>query len=302
MKRLIGKWGKRTLLIFPVLLCSLGLSAQVREQIIDLPGGTLTYEEVFALIESQSEVWFGYTPGDFNVKESVQLPKGSASLGYLLDRMFDGTEYNYFISGQHVLLARADAAPEVRSEAPRPSIPLGSYGSYITQRPRFALKTNLLYDLTTTLNLGVEIALASQWTLDVPFNLNPWKFGDNRLRHLGVQPEARYWFCERFSGWFAGVHGHVARFNVGGLPDWDIFSGNMQKNRYQGYLYGGGLSVGYAWTLKNRWSMEATVGVGYARIAADKYPCANCGTAVDKGEKNYFGPTKVGLSLVYVIK
>ena len=63
---------------------------------------------------------------------------------------------------------------------------------------KVALKSNLLYDATTTMNLGLEFGLARKWTLDVPVNYNPWK-PDNgrRLRHWGIQPEVRYWFCER---------------------------------------------------------------------------------------------------------
>ncbi len=61
---------------------------------------------------------------------------------------------------------------------------------------KVALKSNLLYDATTTMNLGLEFGLARKWTLDVPVNYNPWK-PDNgrRLRHWGIQPEVRYWFC-----------------------------------------------------------------------------------------------------------
>ena len=49
---------------------------------------------------------------------------------------------------------------------------------------KVALKSNLLYDATTTMNLGLEFGLARKWTLDVPVNYNPWK-PDNgrRLRH-----------------------------------------------------------------------------------------------------------------------
>lgn len=169
--------------------------------------------------------------------------------------------------------------------------------------PVIAVKSNLLYDLTTTMNLGIEVGLAHRWTLDIPFNYNPWKFDDEtRFRHWGVQPEIRYWFCNRFDGWFVGLHGHYAKFNVGGLPDWFFISENMQQNRYQGHLYGAGVSVGYSWILKKRWSLEATIGGGYTRLVFDKYPCAECGTSMGKQTKNYFGPTKVGLSLVFMIK
>ena len=41
---------------------------------------------------------------------------------------------------------------------------------------KVAVKSNLLYDATTTMNLGLEVALARKWTLDIPVNYNPWKF------------------------------------------------------------------------------------------------------------------------------
>lgn len=166
---------------------------------------------------------------------------------------------------------------------------------------KIAVKSNLLYDATTTVNLGLEFGLARKWTLDIPVNYNPWK-PDNgcRLRHWGVQPEVRYWFCESFNRTFVGLHGHYADFNVGGLPG--IFSKNMQKNRYQGHLYGGGISVGHSWILKKRWSIEASVGLGYARIEYEKYPCAECGSKLKDTGRNYFGPTKVALSIIYLIK
>lgn len=168
---------------------------------------------------------------------------------------------------------------------------------------KVALKSNLLYDATTTLNLGLEIGLARKWTLDVPVNYNPWKPEDGkRLRHWGIQPEVRYWFCERFNRTFIGLHGHYADFNVGGWPDWSFISTNMQKNRYQGHLYGAGFSVGHSWILKKRWSVEASVGLGYAHIVYEKYPCATCGTKSKDTSRNYFGPTKASVSLIYVIK
>lgn len=166
---------------------------------------------------------------------------------------------------------------------------------------KIALKSNLLYDATTTMNLGLEFGLARKWTLDIPVNYNPWK-PDNgrRLRHWGVQPEIRYWFCESFNRTFVGLHAHYADFNVGGLPG--IFSESMQKNRYQGHLYGGGLSVGHSWILKKRWSIEASIGLGYARIEYEKYPCAECGSKLKDTGRNYFGPTKAALSIIYLIK
>lgn len=167
-----------------------------------------------------------------------------------------------------------------------------------TYLPKFALKTNTLYWATTTPNLGFEVGLAPKMTLDVSGNYNPFKFSDNRqLKHWLVQPELRYWLCERFNGSFFGLHGHYGEVNVSNL---DIFG--MGDYRYDGKVYGAGISYGYQWILNNRWSMEATIGVGYARLDYDKYECGNCGKKLDHNTKNYFGPTKVGLSIIYVIK
>lgn len=176
---------------------------------------------------------------------------------------------------------------------------------------KFAVKSNLLYDLTTTPNLGIEFALGQKWTLDISGNYNPWTFGEDceggelsgdpilRLKHWMVQPELRYWTCEKFNGHFFGIHGHYADYNVGGIK---FLSDNMKNHRYQGTLYGAGLTYGYQWLLGNRWSMEAVIGAGWAHMEHDKFYCpACCGTGVAK-ERDYFGVTKVALSIIYFIK
>lgn len=167
---------------------------------------------------------------------------------------------------------------------------------------KFAVKSNLLYDATTTFNLGMEFGLGKKWTMDISGNYNPWKFGDEctgtRTKHWMVQPELRYWTCEKFNGHFFGLHGHYADYNVGGFK---FLSDNMEKNRYQGDLYGVGLSYGYQWLLSNRWSMEAVIGAGWAHMEHDKYPCACCGD-FDSKDRDYFGVTKVALSIIYFFK
>ena len=54
-----------------------------------------------------------------------------------------------------------------------------------------SLKTNLLYDISTTFNLGAEFRLAPKWTLDVSANYNPFTFSDSKKwKHWMAQPEA----------------------------------------------------------------------------------------------------------------
>lgn len=168
---------------------------------------------------------------------------------------------------------------------------------------KVAIKNNLLYDATVTPNLALEMAMSRKMTLEMAAGLNFFDFSNNKkIKHFLVQPELRWWTCDVFNGHFFGLHGHGAKFNVGG---WDIPVGRLdtfRDNRYQGYLFGGGLSYGYQWLLRPRWNLEASIGGGYARIHYEKYPCTTCGTKLDEGHTNYFGVTKAAVSLIYIIK
>lgn len=75
--------------------------------------------------------------------------------------------------------------------------------SFESQAQDVALKTNLLYDATATINAGVEVALAPKWSLDVSGNFNAWSFSDGkRWKHWLAQPELRYWLCREMGGHF----------------------------------------------------------------------------------------------------
>ena len=160
---------------------------------------------------------------------------------------------------------------------------------------KVGIKTNMLYDLTTTINLGLEVALSPKMTFDISANANPWKFDDWRLKHYMVQPELRYWTCAKFNGSFFGLHGHAAWYNIGGLP----LNDHMRHHRYEGFLYGAGLSYGYQWLIGQRWNLEATIGGGFAILDQKRFPLCGCQEPTDNYKKTYWGVTKVGLSLIY---
>lgn len=159
-----------------------------------------------------------------------------------------------------------------------------------TQAQDVTLKTNGLYWLTTTPNLGVEIALKDQWTLDLSAAYNPWTFnGDKKMRFWLAQPEARYWFCEKFEGHFIGLHAHAGQFY-----------GGFHSKRYDGYLAGGGLTYGYDWILSPHWNLEAAIGIGYAHLWYKESPRIHCIKCETDQRKNYFGVTKAAVSLIYI--
>lgn len=166
-----------------------------------------------------------------------------------------------------------------------------------------ALKTNALYWATTTPNMGIEAAVGKKHTLQLFYGLNPWKQSDGdqtSLRHWLLMPEYRYWFCQSFNGWFIGAHLMGGQFNMAGIHlPFGLLSG-LENHRYEGWYAGGGISAGYQWPLSKHWNVEASLGVGYDYIKYDKFRCGECGERIKSGHTNYFGPTKLALSLLYV--
>lgn len=169
---------------------------------------------------------------------------------------------------------------------------------------QFAVKTNILYDATLTVNLGVEMKLSPRWSVDLSGNYNAWTLRGNRWKHWLVQPEARYWLCDATAGHFLAAHALGGQFNVGNLSfTRDIFGlnfGNLKNYRYQGWMGGVGLGYGYSWLLGRHWNIEAEIGVGWIYTHYDVYRCAGCGRRAGRNHRNFVTPTKAALNLVYV--
>jgi hypothetical protein len=167
-----------------------------------------------------------------------------------------------------------------------------------------ALKTNLLYWATTTPNIGLEVGLGEKTTGQVFYGLNPWKQGGgdhSSLRHWVVQPEIRHWFCQKFNGWFVGAHAMGGQYNAGGVKLPLGFFPALEDHRYKGWYIGGGVTAGYQWVISKHWNFEASLGAGYIYSPYTKY-CTICRSEGQKDHRNYVGPTKAALSLVYIIK
>lgn len=166
-----------------------------------------------------------------------------------------------------------------------------------------AIKTNLLYDATASVNLGFEFGLAKHWSLNINGNINMWDISEmKKWRHWFAQPEARYWFCDKFNGHFLGLHAIGGQYNIGGTDL--VFNAfpETKTARFEGWGAGVGIAYGYQWLLSKNWSIEASIGIGYIYSIYDKFPCATCGTLIGEGVKHYFGPTKASLSVIYIMK
>lgn len=167
---------------------------------------------------------------------------------------------------------------------------IGLWAGCAMHAQEVALKTNLIYWGTTTPNISVEFAMNDKWTAELSGAYNPWTFKDDKkMRFWLVQPEVKYWLCEKFEGHFLGVHLHGAQF-----------FGGFDEKRYDGYLAGGGISYGYDWILSPHWNLELELGVGYARLWYKESPRIPCMKCYENKRKNYLGPTRAAVSFVYV--
>ena len=170
----------------------------------------------------------------------------------------------------------------------------------------FALKTNVVYDATATVNIGAEIGLAPKWTFDLSGNYNAWEMPGGRFwKHAMAQPEFRFWFFDRFSRHFLGFHGIGGIYNVGNIPN-NLKIGkadfsSLTDYRYEGWGVGAGIAYGYAFILNKHWNMEVEVGAGYIYTENDKFECVKCGKKLAEDMPfHYFGPTKAAINFVYL--
>ena len=165
---------------------------------------------------------------------------------------------------------------------------------------RYAVKTNVLYDANCVPNLGAEIRIDTTKTLEVTCDYNPFTVSSARKwKTFSVQPEFRFWTSTSFSGFFYGGYAQYGIFNVCELPG--NFLGVGEK-RYEGSAVGGGLSCGYHWILSPHWGLEASLSAGYLYLSFDQYHSNDSGYKEQHGSRSYVGPTRLNLSLVYVIK
>lgn len=176
-----------------------------------------------------------------------------------------------------------------------------------TRAQNVALKTNLAYDAVAAANLGLEFGLAPKWTLDISGNYMPWNFYNGLSRkHAFAQPEARFWFCDRFAGHFLGIHAHGGLYNMTGvgvldkIPFLPSSVERLDEERHQGWFAGAGIAYGYAVILGKHWNLEFEIGAGYAYTKYDIFECAECGSKLGQEDHHYVGLTKAAINLVYV--
>ena len=154
------------------------------------------------------------------------------------------------------------------------------------------VKTNLAAWAGTILNIAADVQVAQHVSVELPVLWCPWYVSNRHaVKTFTLQPEARYWLAKPGGGHFFGIHAHMGWFNV-----------KWNNNRYQDTdrpLLGAGISYGYLLPFNEHWAGEFTLGAGYANMRYDTYYNIDNGARIDTRTKNYWGITRVGISVVY---
>lgn len=154
------------------------------------------------------------------------------------------------------------------------------------------VKTNIAAWAGTIMNVAADVQVSEHLSVELPILWCPWHIGSKHaVKTFTIQPEARYWLSKPGAGHFFGVHAHVGWFNV-----------KWNRDRYQDTdrpLLGAGISYGYLLPFNEHWAGEFTLGAGYANMRYDTYYNMDNGARIDTRTKNYWGITRIGLSVVY---
>ncbi|MBR5856451.1 MAG: DUF3575 domain-containing protein [Bacteroidales bacterium] len=172
---------------------------------------------------------------------------------------------------------------------------------------KVAIKTNLLYDAFATPSLGIEFGIGKQWTMDISGNYNGgWNpYGYAMYENLLVQPEFRYWFCNRFAGHFVAFHFHGGTYTIGNIPNEYIILGSnfyeLTDYTFDGSFFGAGVAYGYDVVLGKHFNLELEMGFGFAYTTYLKLHNNTLSPANKKSQSHYYiGPTKASVALVYL--
>ena len=168
----------------------------------------------------------------------------------------------------------------------------------------FAVRNNLLYDVSLTPNLGIDVKVDTLWTIGAVVGFNAWdinKTTNEKWRHVLIEPNVRRWLNDSaFHKSYIEADVIYSHFNVGNTTIPFSLYDAVKDHRLQGDLLALGGKYGYSWILARHWRIEAEAGlaVGYAWFK--EYECPTCGRQLGEGDRVFLLP-QLGINVVYII-
>ena len=178
---------------------------------------------------------------------------------------------------------------------------LSDYTQQMRNHSYFALKTNILYDAVLIPNIGLELNLYKNLTIYGDLMYSNWKMPDRYVcwNLYGAQAGIRKYFgsaaAERsFTGHHAGIYCQALAY--------DIQAGHIGQMTPT-INVGAGLEYGYSFPITPGFNIDLDLGMGFLTGTYYEYDVKD-GHNTWRGtiNRNWFGPTKASVSLVWLIK
>lgn len=171
-----------------------------------------------------------------------------------------------------------------------------------------ALKTNLLYDALLVPNIGVEFYLGKGFSVGGDWMYAWWRNNNHHRywRMYGGELAVRKYFHQLegkspFSGHHVGVYGQIFTydFETGGKG---YMGGKPGGTLWEKMNYVAGLEYGYSLPVTRRLNLDFVIGLGYWGGTYYEYlPQDDHYVWQRTKQRNWFGPTKAEISLVWLL-
>ena len=170
------------------------------------------------------------------------------------------------------------------------------------------IRTNMLYDLMTIPNIGVDFYLGKNISIGANWRYSWWNSNKANWywRTYGGDINLRYWLGKAahekpLQGHHVGVYGQVFTydFEVGGKG---IMGGKPRGDIFDKCNFIVAAEYGYSLPITRRLNIDFSAAFGYMGGEYREYePIDNCYVWQTTKERHYFGPTKVEVALVWLI-
>jgi hypothetical protein len=170
------------------------------------------------------------------------------------------------------------------------------------------IKNNVLYDALGVPNIGVEFYLGRNFSIVGNWQYAWWsKDGKHRYwRAYGGDLALRKWFgkaanSKPLTGHHLGIYGQVLTYDIE-KGDKGYMGGEPGGNIFDKCNYGAGVEYGYSLPIAKRLNIDFTLGLGYFGGKYYEYvPLDDCYVWQCTKKRNWIGPTKLEVSLVWLI-
>ncbi|MBR4269521.1 MAG: DUF3575 domain-containing protein [Prevotella sp.] len=170
--------------------------------------------------------------------------------------------------------------------------------------PLFAIRTNTLYDAFLIPNIGAEMQIGNDWTVQLDW-FYTWFSSDNRHRYWqgygGYVTVKKYFNFEWITD--APMIGHHVGFYLSGLT-YDVEWGGKGYQASK-FGFGGGVEYGYSCHVSRNMKLDFTLGLGFQDGEYKEYEPSNdhynhyVWLATKK--RHWWGPTKLEVSLAWFL-